>query len=223
MENIEVIHETANFLIVNKPVGLIVERNPFEHPTVESLVGDYLSKYRRKPTVGVVHRLDRVTSGVMVFSKKREALRELNRYFEHKEVKKTYVALISNPLPEKEGTLTHLLWKDQKNKRSEVVTKIDKGVSECILDYKVLEEKNGTYLIEITPKTGKFHQIRVQLAAVGCPIIGDEKYGSMIEYKPLSICLHAQKLCFPDFETTKMLCFEIEKPEVWNEINLSDA
>lgn len=214
MQKIEIIHETAGFLIVNKPAGLIVEKNPFEHPTVESLVEDYLSKYKKKPFVGIVHRLDRVTSGVMVFAKNKSTLRQLNETFRLKKTQKTYLALTSSPPPQNSGTLKHYLQKNQKEKRADVVKALTKGVAECILEYKVLEKEVDLYLLEIKPLSGKFHQIRVQLSAAGCPIIGDEKYGSVEKHLPLSICLHAQDLCFPDLETGELVCFEVGRPNV---------
>jgi 23S rRNA pseudouridine1911/1915/1917 synthase len=191
-----IIYENTDYLIIDKPVGLIVENNPFESPTVESLVEDHLKKSKKKPYVGIVHRLDRVTSGVMVFAKKKGILRLLNESFRLKQIQKVYYAIVDQKPPEQEGTLRHFLFKDQKNKRAEIFTTAENGTNPCALHYKVLHNSDQYYLLEIIPESGKFHQIRAQLSFVGCPIVGDEKYGSKTEYQPLSICLHARELGF---------------------------
>lgn len=198
--DLEIIFENNDYLVVNKPARLITEVNPFESPTVESLVFDYLARTKKKPYVGVVHRLDRVTSGVMVFAKKKSILKKLNTLFQEKQVQKTYWA-ITQRLPESSsGTLEHFLFKDQKNKKAVIFPGKKKDAKPCKLDYQLLIESNGLFLLEVKPLTGRFHQIRAQLAFVGCPIIGDEKYGSTRELKRLSIGLHARKLSFPDLE-----------------------
>ncbi|KAA3622079.1 MAG: RNA pseudouridine synthase [Bacteroidetes bacterium] len=196
----EIIFENSDYLVVNKPAGLITEVNPFESPTVESLVFDYLSGEKKKPFVGVVHRLDRVTSGVMVFAKKKSILKKLNILFQEKQVRKTYWAITERLPGPSSGTLGHYLFKDQKNKRAEIFPGKHKGAKPCKLEYKLLKESNGLFLLEIKPLTGRFHQIRAQLAFVGCPIIGDEKYGSTTEFPRLTIGLHARELSFSDLE-----------------------
>ncbi len=196
----EIIFENGDYLVVNKPAGLITEVNPFESPTVESLVFDYLPRSKKKPFVGVVHRLDRVTSGVMIFAKKKSILKKLNGFFQEKQVQKTYWA-VTEKIPEaSSGVLEHYLFKDQKNKKAVIFQNKKKDAKPCKLVYKLLRESNGLFLLEIQPLTGRFHQIRAQLAFTGCPIIGDEKYGSTTEFPRLTIGLHARELSFPDLE-----------------------
>ncbi|MCB0652794.1 MAG: RNA pseudouridine synthase [Saprospiraceae bacterium] len=198
MKELEILFENGDFIIINKPAGLITEVNPFEPVNVESLVLDYISKSKRKAFVGVVHRLDRVTSGVMVFAKKKSILKQINASFEHKQVQKNYWTIVGQKPPEASGTLKHFLIKDQQNKRAEIFPTKRKDSKPCSLRYKIIDQKDGFYLLEVSPEGGKYHQIRAQLSFIGCPIIGDEKYGSKKKYKPLSICLHARTLSFPD-------------------------
>lgn len=223
MKKLEIIHETKDYLIINKPSGLIVENNPFESPTVESLVTEHLLKEKRKPYVGIVHRLDRVTSGIMVFAKKKSILRLLNESFQAKKVQKTYYAVVTGNLPAASGTLKHFLRKNQKEKRAEIFNDKKKDAKECILHFKALNHSKDFHLLEIIPESGKFHQIRAQLAFMGCPIVGDDKYGSSESYKRLSVCLHAGKLCFPHpVENKKQVCFEAAFPNeaIWNSFQL---
>ena len=188
-----IIVENNQWMAIHKPSGLIVERSPFESPTIESLAWDYLSAQYKKPYLGIVHRLDRVTSGVLLLAKRKSALRKLNLQFQEKQVRKTYLAVVEQAPKEVAGTLKHWLWKDQKNKRAEVYKQAKPDTAEVVLEYRVLKTvKNGT-LLELHPKTGKFHQIRAQLAAIGCPIFGDEKYGGT-PWIDRQILLHAWKL-----------------------------
>ncbi len=200
MVDLEIIFENVDYLVVNKPAGLISEVNPFESPTVESLVFDHLAKQKKKPFVGVVHRLDRVTSGVMVFAKKKSTLKKLNAFFQEKSVQKTYWAITDKCPLEKSGSLNHFLFKDQKNKKAIIHSTKFKNTKPCSLEYEIVKESAGVYLWQILPKTGLFHQIRAQLAFIGCPITGDEKYGSEIPYHSLAVGLHARKIGFPDIE-----------------------
>jgi 23S rRNA pseudouridine1911/1915/1917 synthase len=198
--DLEIIFENGDYLVMNKPAGLISEVNPFESPTVESLVFDHLAQQKKKPFVGVVHRLDRVTSGVMVFAKKKSILKKLNSLFQEKSVQKTYWAITDKCPSEKSGTLDHFLFKDQKNKKAIVFSANQKDAKPCTLNYEIIKSVHGFFLWEVVPHTGRFHQIRAQLAFIGCPIAGDGKYGSQIVFPPLSIGLHAQKIVFPDME-----------------------
>lgn len=191
---LDILYETPHWLAVNKPGGLIVENNPFESPTVESLVFDYLEKAKPKPFLGIVHRLDRVTSGVMVFAKKKSALRHLNEQFAQRKVRKTYLAVVANAPENSTGVLKNWLVKDQKNKKALIFDTAQKGGQEVQLEYRILAKEDQQTLLEVQPLTGKFHQIRAQLAAIDCPILGDEKYGSAFHPNRKNIALHAWKL-----------------------------
>lgn len=226
-QKLKIIEETAQFIIINKRAGLITERNPFEIITAESLVEEYfqtgvrkpyslennqvksISKDRKRapkapaksskaPFVGVVHRLDRVTSGAMVFAKKKNSLKKLNDQWSRRKIQKTYLAIVENAPPHPQGTLRHYLVKNQKEKRADIHEKEVKDSQQCTLSYKVLKSGGNGHLLQIDLPTGRFHQIRAQLSYIGCPIIGDAKYGAKRSHLPLAICLHAWKLEFRD-------------------------
>lgn len=238
-QKLKIIEESPTYIVVNKRAGLITERNPFEIITVESLVEEYLTTGNRKPYsldrnqvamhknkknfkapakqknaafVGIVHRLDRVTSGTMVFAKKKNSLKKLNDQLSNRKIKKTYLAIVENEPPHKEGTLRHQLVKNQKAKRSDIVKKATKNSVECTLSYALLKSSANGHLLRIELQTGRFHQIRAQLAHVGCPIIGDEKYGATKKYLPLAICLHAWQLQFRDPSSNEEVICQAEVP-----------
>jgi 23S rRNA pseudouridine1911/1915/1917 synthase len=212
MLDLEIIHENNEFIAINKAAGLISERSPYEECTVEVQVFNHLQKNRRNPYVGIIHRLDRVTSGVMILAKKKSVLVAFNGLFSERKVQKTYLAVVKNEPPKQSDTLVNFLVKNQIDKRADIVPTKTKESLDCSLSYQVLGKNEFGYLLEIKPTTGRFHQIRAQLAHIGLPIIGDEKYGSDQAYLPLSICLHAWKLTYPMFETEVSRTIEAPMP-----------
>ena len=196
MPELDVIHENKDYIVVNKAAGLISEKSPYEAVTVETQVFNHLLKSNRKPYIGIIHRLDRVTSGVLILAKKKSILVEFNTLFSSRKVQKTYLAIVKNKPANNKGNLVNFLIKNNKEKKAGIVQSKSKDSLNCMLSYQIIGKNNFGYLLEIKPKTGRFHQIRAQLANIGLPIIGDEKYGSDQEYLPLSICLHAWKLAF---------------------------
>ena len=213
MPNLEVVHENNDYIVVNKMAGLISEKSPYEDCTVEDQVLDHLLKNKRKPYIGIIHRLDRVTSGVLILAKKKSILVEFNNLFSSRKVQKTYLAIVKNKPPNNKENLTNFLVKNNLEKRADIVQSKSKDSLECILSYQVIDKNDFGYLLEIKPRTGRFHQIRVQLANIGLPIIGDEKYGSDQEYFPLSICLHAWKLTYQVFGSKEFKTFEAPLPK----------
>lgn len=213
---ISIIQETPGWLALNKPAGIQVERNPFG-PSAESLAYAHLQLQKRNPYVGIVHRLDRVTTGLVLVAKKKSILRQLNEQFRLKEVQKTYLAMVDKAPAEEEATLTHWLVKDLNEKRARVAPQNSDKAFECILSYRQLwKEDEGRALLEIRPVTGKYHQIRAQLAVIGCPVVGDTHYGAKEEYQPNHIQLHAWKLEFFGPESRERLEVEAPLPE-WAE------
>ncbi len=205
--DIPVLRETTHWLAIDKPAGLITERNPWE-ASAESIVFEHLHRGRRPPFLGIVHRLDRVTSGVLLMAKKPSALKALNRQFAERRVRKTYLAVVEQAPAEQEGELIHWLLKSQQEKRALVYEQEQPGSVRCSLRYRLLEDN----LLEVQPATGKFHQIRAQLAAIGCPIIGDQTYGASQAYLPNAIMLHAWKLEFTDPQSEESICLEAPLP-----------
>jgi 23S rRNA pseudouridine1911/1915/1917 synthase len=215
-QGLDIIHESKYWLAINKSSGIIVERNPFEKPTVEDLVWDYLEATQKRPYLGIVHRLDRVTSGVLLLAKRKSALRHLNQQFAERSVQKTYLAILAKAPTEKNGRLEHWLEKDQKNKLTRIFAQAGGERQRAILRYEVLQEKGGLFLTKVLPETGRFHQIRAQLAAIGCPIVGDGKYGSTVDPAHRYIALHASTLAFVNPENDQPMVISAPMPtEKW--------
>jgi 23S rRNA pseudouridine1911/1915/1917 synthase len=197
--DIDVLYEDNHLIAINKRAGDIVQVDDTGDEPLDEKVKKYIAKKYNKPNgafLGVVHRLDRPVSGVILFAKTSKALERINNMFKGREMHKTYYAVVrKKPQPEA-GNLIHWLVKNpQKN-----VTKPHhhevKGSLRSELNYSLVGELNGYYLIEVDPITGRPHQIRVQLSTLGCPIVGDNKYGYPRGSLRKSICLHARKLQF---------------------------
>lgn len=191
----KILYESSHLLALHKPAGWTVERSP-HHLSVESWALEYVREQVKKPFIGIIHRLDRPVSGVLLLAKKKIALKQLNEQFRLRKVRKTYLALVEQVPPVKGEVIRHWLIKDQKEKKAFVYTKAKKGTAEVRLHYRLLEQRPNGFLLEIHPYTGKYHQIRAQLAAIGCPILGDERYGSRQSFAPNAIALHAYRLAF---------------------------
>lgn len=212
MSKLEILHENNDYLVVNKAAGLITEQSPYEAVTIETQVFNHLLKSKRKPYVGIIHRLDRVTSGVLVLAKKKSILVAFNTLFSSRKVQKTYLAIVTNKPAKDKGNLVNFLVKNNKEKKAAIVPSKTKDTQHCMLSYKVIGKNDTGYLLEVKPKTGRFHQIRAQLANIGLPIVGDEKYGSETKYMPLSICLHAWKLTYEIPGSKEIQTFEAPLP-----------
>ena len=208
-----ILFENKHWLAVNKIPKLSVERSPFQEDTIESLVYDYLSKSYKNPYVGIVHRLDRVTTGVLLFAKRKSTLRKINEQFRNKLIKKTYLAIVEEAPPSPKDTLTNYLWKDRKNKKGMVHAAKTETAVESILHYQEIGQSNNGHLLQVNPITGKFHQIRVQLSHIGCPILGDIKYGATKHISPNSIALHAWKLSFINPTTNQTIYLQAPIPQ----------
>lgn len=213
MQHLQIIFENKDYIVVNKLAGLISEKSPYEDETVENQVLNHLSNTQPHPYLGIIHRLDRVTSGVLIMAKKKSVLVKYNEFFSQRKVQKTYLAIVKNKPPQASGVLKNFLVKNQKEKRADIVENATKNSLNCSLSYRLLDQNEKGYLLEIKPKTGRFHQIRAQLAHILLPIIGDEKYGSEQNYQPLSICLHAWKLKIPSIESSDFETFVAPLPD----------
>jgi len=197
--NLQVLHEDNHIIIVNKRPGDIVQGDKTGDKPLSDVVKEYIALKYNKPGavyLGVVHRLDRPTSGIVVFARTSKALPRLNKLFANKEAKKTYWAVVKNKPPLENETLTHWLKRNPKQNKS-YAYKIEIPESKkAILDYKVIKKLDNYYVLEIDLHTGRHHQIRAQLSSIGSVIKGDLKYGADRSNKDGSIHLHARKLTF---------------------------
>lgn len=198
-QNLQVLYEDNHVIIVNKRPGDIVQGDKTGDAPLSEVVKEYIKEKYNKPGnvyLGVVHRLDRPTSGIVLFSKTSKALPRLNKLFKEKEAKKTYWAIVKNPPPNTEGSLTHYLKRNPKQNKSYAHIKEVPESKKAILEYRIIKQLENYYLMEIDLHTGRHHQIRSQLSAIGSPIKGDLKYGFDRSNKDASIHLHARKLSF---------------------------
>jgi 23S rRNA pseudouridine1911/1915/1917 synthase len=199
IQDSDIIFEDNHLIAVNKKPGQLVQGDKTGDEPLSELLKDYLKKKYDKPGnvfVGVIHRLDRPVSGVVVFAKTSKALSRMNEALRNKEIQKTYWAVVQKADIDKEGTLKHYLKKNQEKNKSFATQKENTGGKKSELKYKVLHEFDRYLLLEVLPFTGRHHQIRVQLAANGTPIKGDLKYGFDRSNKDASIHLHARKVEF---------------------------
>ena len=195
----EVLYEDNHILIVNKAVGEIVQGDKTGDKPLSEVVADYLKEKYHKPGaafVGVTHRLDRPTSGIVVFAKTSKALERLNDMFRNGQVHKTYWAIVKNRPPQESAELVHWLVRNEKQNKSYAYSKERPDAKRAVLQYKLLASLTNYHLLEVTLLTGRHHQIRCQLAHIGCPIKGDLKYGFSRSNPDGSICLHARRVQF---------------------------
>ncbi|MFP9099262.1 RluA family pseudouridine synthase [Flavobacterium sp. RHBU_24] len=195
--NLNVLYEDNHIIVVNKRVGDIVQGDKTGDKPLSEVVKEYIKDKYNKPGevfLGVVHRLDRPTTGIVVFARTSKALTRLNELFKNRETQKTYWAIVKNR-PEKDSAeLLHYLRRNEKTNTSKAFAKEVPESKMASLDYKVLKVLNNYTALEINLHTGRHHQIRAQLSAIGSPIKGDLKYGADRSNPDGGICLHARKL-----------------------------
>ena len=212
----DVIYEDNHIIIVNKRSSEIVQGDKTGDRTLAEKVKEYIKQKYHKPGnvfLGVVHRLDRPVSGLVVFARTGKALARLNEMFRTKEVKKTYWAIVGNCPSLPEGELCHWLVRNEKQNKSYAYDAEKPGAKQAILDYRLIGRSDRYYLLEVDLKTGRHHQIRCQLAKIGCPIKGDLKYGAPRSNPDGSISLHARRICFIHPVSKKEICVEAPLPE----------
>lgn len=221
--NLQILHEDNHIIVVNKRVGDIVQGDKTGDKPLSEIVKEYIKDKYNKPGevfLGVVHRLDRPTTGIVVFAKTSKALERLNKMFSERETNKTYWAVVKNKPPKTEDNLIHFLKRNEKNNTSKAHLKEVPESKKASLDYKIIKELNNYFALEINLHTGRHHQIRAQLQAIGCPIKGDLKYGFDRSNPDGGIHLHARKLAFTHPVSKEQI--EIIAPTpidaIWNSI-----
>lgn len=223
----QVIYEDNHVIIVNKTSSEIVQGDKTGDTPLSEIVKQYLKEKYNKPGnvyLGVTHRLDRPVSGIVVFAKTSKALPRLNEMFKNGEVKKTYWAIVKNCPKETEGELEHYLVRNEKQNKSYAYDKEVSNSKKAILHYKLIGHSQNYYLLEVDLKTGRHHQIRCQLAKMGCPIKGDLKYGAQRSNPDGSISLHARRIRFVHPVSREMIDIEAPVPNdnLWRGFEMQD-
>ena len=222
--NMQIIHEDNHLIAVNKPAGWLVQGDATGDKPLSDFVKDYIKRRYKKPGdvfLGVIHRIDRPVSGAVVFARTSKALDRMNKIFANREVDKTYWALTSNRPDPIEGELGHFLLKDKAKNITKAYHQVGRRTADAKwseLTYKLLAGIGDNHLLEVRPKTGRSHQIRVQLASIGCPIKGDLKYGHPKANENASIHLHSRRLEFihPVLKTPVTIEADAPDDQLWN-------
>lgn len=205
-----ILHEDEYILVIDKPAGLMVEPDRNQNPNLLQHVKNYLEKSLPKGEsvyAQHIHRLDRPVRGIVLFTKKREVLKDLSEQFAERKVKKFYQALTEHAPNLKQGRLEH--WHRKEKKKAALYDHEIEYSEKAVLDYTVTQLSGNKFLWNIELHTGKYHQIRAQLASLNCPIIGDEMYGSNLSYQENAIALVASKLIFRHPVTDEELKIQI--------------
>ena len=212
----KVLYEDNHVIIVAKQAGEIVQGDKTGDRPLSEMVKAYIKERYAKPGevfLGVVHRLDRPVSGVVVFARTSKALTRLNEMFRQSKVQKTYWALVYNEPRQQAVTLTHWLVRNEKQNKSYAYANERPGAKQAVLDYQVVGHTDRYHLLEVHLHTGRHHQIRCQLAAIGCPIRGDLKYGAPRSNPDGSISLHARSIRFEHPVSHKEIYVEAPVPD----------
>ncbi len=218
--NLQVLFEDNHVIVINKRVGDIVQGDKTGDKPLSEVIKEYIADKYNKPGkvfLGVVHRLDRPTSGIVIFARTSKALERLNKMLREKTIKKTYWAVVKNPPQNSNDTLINYLKKNPKNNKSTAYTKEIKDSKKAILHYKTIHKIDNYTLLEIDLETGRHHQIRCQLASIGSPIKGDLKYGFNRSNKNGGIHLHSRKIEFIHPVKKEIVSFSAPVPNdvVW--------
>jgi len=219
-KNLQILYEDNHLIILNKRVGDIVQGDKTGDIPLSEIVKQYLAEKYNKPGaafLGVVHRIDRPTSGIVIFAKTSKALSRLNKMLVDKTIQKTYWAVVQDRVELTEDTLVNYLRKNEKNNKASVYDTETEGTKKAVLHYKVIKYLDKYTLLEIDLETGRHHQIRSQLAHLGHPVKGDVKYGFKRPNADAGIHLHARRLSLVHPVSKELLEIEAPLPEdpVW--------
>ncbi len=219
--NLEILYEDNHLLIVNKPAGILTQGDDTGDESILDLGKKYIKKKYKKPGnvyLGLPHRLDRPTSGIVVMAKTSKALQRLNKMFKAGEIHKTYWAVVDKAPQKESETITHFLIKDTNKNKSKAYDVEKKNSKKASLTYNLIGASRTYYLLEIQLHTGRHHQIRAQLAKIGCHIKGDLKYGSKRSNEDGGISLHSRTIEFIHPVTKEKVFVSAQPPhdQVWD-------
>ncbi len=220
VKNIEILFEDNHIIVVNKRSGDLVQGDKTGDAPLSDILKEFIKVKYNKPGnvyLGVVHRLDRPTTGIVIFAKTSKALERLNKMLRDKEIDKTYWAVVKNKPSKGKDTLINYLRKNPKNNKATVFNKETKDSKKAILHYKTLKSLDNYHLLEIDLETGRHHQIRAQLSHIKCPIKGDLKYGFPRSNKDAGIHLHARRIQFTHPVSKETIKIEAPTPKdpIW--------
>ncbi|GIV32826.1 MAG: RNA pseudouridine synthase [Chitinophagales bacterium] len=216
-----ILYEDNHLIAVHKLPGELSQGDASGDVTLGDMVKQYLKEKYAKPGdvfLGVIHRLDRPVSGVILFARTSKALDRMNTQLRERRLHKQYLALVAQAPPHSGGTLVHYLRKNGYKNITRAWNQERPGSRRSVLHYKVIRRCGQFFLLEIHPETGRPHQIRVQLAQMGCPIAGDVKYGFPRPLPDMSIALHAWKLTFEHPVKKETLSIEAPLPQLWESL-----
>ena len=197
--NSQILYEDNHIIIINKKVGQLVQGDKTGDQSLLELLKDFIKERDQKPGnvyLGLVHRIDRPTSGLVIYAKTSKALSRLTQMVKNREIKKTYWAVVPKEMIPQSQTLTHYLKKNEKNNKAIIYSHETEGAKNAILNYNIIKTLDNYMLLEVDLQTGRHHQIRAQLSKIGVPIKGDLKYGAPRSNPDGGISLHARKLEF---------------------------
>ena len=223
----KVLYEDNHIIAVSKTCHEIVQGDKTGDTPLSDTVKAYIKEKYQKPGevfLGVTHRLDRPTTGVVLFARTSKALSRLNEMFKsHEKIKKTYWAIVQSPPPTPQGRLENYLWRSEKQNKSFVVKPDSKDAKHAVLSYKTIAQSERYTLLEINLDTGRHHQIRCQLSAIGSPIKGDLKYGAKRSNPDGGISLHARKIEFihPVSKVSISIIAPVPDDTLWRELELN--
>jgi 23S rRNA pseudouridine1911/1915/1917 synthase len=222
-DNLHILHEDNHIIVVNKRVGDIVQGDKTGDKPLSEIVKEYIKEKYNKPGevfLGVIHRLDRPTTGIVVFARTSKSLTRLNDLFKNRETQKTYWAIVKNKPTKNEDVLVHYLKRNEKNNTSKAHLKEVPESKLARLEYTIIKQLDNYFALEINLYTGRHHQIRAQLAAIGCPIKGDLKYGFDRSNPDGGIHLHARKLVFmhPVTKNKIIITAPVPNDTVWKAV-----
>jgi 23S rRNA pseudouridine1911/1915/1917 synthase len=219
-----IIYEDNHLLAFHKPSGMLVQPNESEDDSLEVILKEFIKQRDAKPSnvyLGVIHRIDRPVSGLVIFAKTSKALVRMNELFKSRAMKKTYFALVKNKPALLSGKIESYLSKDPKTNKTKSYPKAINGAKIAQTEYELIGSSDSFHLLKVNPHTGRHHQIRVHLSKLGCPIGGDLKYGSARSNPDGSIYLHAKSLEFEHPVTKEIITLQcpIPKEGAWKYFN----